>query len=433
MSMIFKPPTDFSLFVERRSRLFEIIQERHGWQGPSLLLAFADFEGTRQIFRQDSSFYYLTGVTEPAVVACCNFDDDATLYVPRFGDRRDKWVTTSVHVGLDPKKIGFTEIRALGAPEKSYFLKPLFIQEQYASLIDDLRAFVLAGGQVFTLSSPQQISVGWTRLLFERLMLWVPGLKERVVDVTNEFEVLRRSKDQYEISLIHNAVQITSLAQEAAAHAIAPGKFEYEVQAMVDYMFASVAGARAAFPSIVAAGKNATILHYNDRSSVLTDGELVVVDVGAEYGYYAADLTRTYPVSGKFSARQRELYAIVLEIQKYIESIALPGMYLRNDEHQEQSLHHITLKCLEEYGMAQYMSHGVGHFLGLDVHDVGRLSDPLMPGDVFTLEPGIYLPDEKCGIRIEDDYVMVEDGVVCLSADLVKEPEEIEALMAEKD
>lgn len=430
--MMFKSPTDFSLFVERRSRLLEAIQERHGWQGPSLLLLFADLEDSRHVFRQDSSFYYLTGITEPAVVACCNFDE-ATLYVPRFGDRRDKWVTTSVHVGLDPKKVGFTEIRALGAPEKSYFFKPTLTQDQYASLIDDLRAFVLAGGQIFTLSLSPKAVAGFERLLFERLLSWIPGFKDRVVDVTNDFEMLRRCKDQYEVSLIHHAVQITSLAQEAAARAIAPGKFEYEVQAMVDYMFTSIAGARPAFPSIVATGKNATVLHYNDRSCVLNSGELVVVDVGAEYGYYAADLTRTYPVSGTFSARQRELYAVVLEVQKYIESIAQPGMYLKNDEHQEQSLHHITLKCLDEYGLAQYMSHGLGHLLGLDVHDVGRLSDPLMPGDVFTLEPGVYLPDESCGIRIEDDYVMVEDGVVCLSADLVKEPEEIEALMAEQD
>jgi Xaa-Pro aminopeptidase len=431
--MIFKPPTDYSLFVERRNRLFDAIQEQHGWQGPSLLLLIADFEGTRHIFRQDSSFYYLTGVTEPAVVACCYFDGEATLYVPRFGECRDKWVTTSVHVGLDPKKIGFNEIRYLGAPEKSYFFKPLFVQEQYSALLDDLRSFVLAGGQVFTVISPGQITSGFNCLLLERLCGWLPGLKDRVVDVTSELEGLRRCKDQYEISLMHHAAQVTMLAHEAAARVIAPGKFEYEIQAMVDHMFASAAGAQPAFPSIVAVGKNATVLHYGDRNCQLREGELVVVDIGAEYGYYAADLTRTYPVNGMFSPRQRELYAIVLEVQKYLESIALPGMYLRSDEHQEHSLHHIALKCLEEYGVAQYMSHGLGHFLGLEVHDVGSLADPLMPGDVFTIEPGIYLPNEQCGIRIEDDYVMVDDGVVCLSTELVKEPNEIETLMVEQD
>ncbi len=431
--MIFKPATDYSLFIERRSRLFELIQERHGWQGPSVLLMFSDFEGPRHAFRQDSSFYYLTGITEPATVACCYFDGDATLYVPRFGERRDKWVTTSVSAGVEPKSIGFSEIRNLGAPEKAYFFKPLLVQEQYATLIDDLRSFILAGGQVFTAMPPGRMISGFDRLLFERLSVWLPGLKERVTDVTWALDFLRRYKDQYELSLIHHAVQVTSLAQEAALRAISPGKFEYEVQAMVDYMFASVAGACPAFPSIVATGKNATVLHYIDRNCELKDGELVVVDIGAEYGYYAADLTRTYPVSGKFTERQRELYDIVLEVQKYLESIAVPGMYIRSDEHKEQSLHHLALKCLEQYGVAQYMSHGIGHFLGLEVHDVGNVAEPLMPGDVFTIEPGIYLPHENCGIRIEDDYVMVDDGVVCLSADLVKEPDEIEALMAEKD
>ncbi len=431
--MFFKAPTDYSLFIERRTRLFEAIQERHGWLGPSVLLLFADFEGVRHTFRQDSSFYYLTGVTEPAVVACCYFDGESTLYVPRFGERRDKWVSSSLHVGLDPQKIGFSELRYLGAPEKSYFFKPQFEQEQYAALIEDLRSFMMAGGQVFALTAQQKVNVGVSRLLLERLSSWLPGLKERAIDVSWAVDLLRRTKDEYELSLIHHAVQLTMLAQEAAAHAIAPGKFEYEVQAMVDYMFASVAAARPAFPSIVAAGKNATILHYTDRNCELRERDLVVVDIGAEYGGYAADLTRTYPVGGAFTERQRELYLMVLETQKYLESIVQPGMYIRHDEYQDKSLHHHALKFLERYGYAQYMNHGIGHLLGLDVHDVGNFADPLMPGDVFTMEPGIYLQQEHCGIRIEDDYVMVDDGVVCLSVDLVKEPEDIEALMADAE
>lgn len=429
--MIFKPPADYSLFSERTNRLFDAIAEKQGWSGPSVLLLGANFEDPRHPFRQNSSFYYLTGITEPAVLACRYFDGESTLYVPRFGERRDKWVTTSVQVGLDAQKIGFSEIRHLGAPEKSYFFKPLFMQEQYTNFIDDLRSFVMAGGQVFTVA-------GFDRLLLDRLCTWIPGLKDRIIDVSWALDAARRIKDEYEIGLIYHAAQVTSLAQIAAAHAIMPGKqaslkFEYEVRAMVDYMFASTAATRPAFPSIVAAGKNATVLHYADCNSELKDGDLVVVDVGAEYGYYAADLTRTYPANGNFSTRQRELYTMVLETQKYIESIALPGMYIRNNEQQDKSLHHHALKFLDQYGYAQYMSHGIGHFLGLDVHDVGGLSGPLMPGDVFTIEPGIYLPEEECGIRIEDDYVMVDDGVVCLSADLVKEPDDIQALMAEEE
>jgi Xaa-Pro aminopeptidase len=427
--MIFRQSTDYSLFISRRNRLIETIHERFGWQGPSMLLLIGECEEQRHIFRQNSSFYYLTGIIEPGVVACCDFDDNATLYIPRFGERRDKWATTSIHATSEPKKIGFNEIRFLGNTEESYFFKPAAGQEQYTKLIDDVRSFTLLGGKIFTVSLQGKGAFCFGRLLLQHLCSWIPGLKDQIIDATRVVDSLRRIKDQYEISLIHQAAQVTSLAQEAAAQIIEPEKMEYEVQAMVDYIFATTAGSQPAFPSIVATGKNTTTLHYTDRNCALKDGDLVIIDVGAEYGYYAADLTRTYPVNGKFSTRQRELYSIVLDVQKYIESIAMPGMCLCNNDHKDQSLHHLALKYLTERNVAQYWCHGIGHFLGLDVHDVGTLSDPLMPGDVFTIEPGLYLPQEQCGIRIEDDYVMVEDGVVCLSSDLVKEPDEIEDLM----
>lgn len=421
--MIFQPPTDYSLFRDRRDRLFQAASEKYS--GPSMLLLGADFEGTRHTFRQNSSFYYVTGITEPAVIACCFFDGDSTLYVPQFGQRRNKWVTTSIQTETNAQSLGFTEIRNLGALEPSYFFRPLYQHEQYTNLITDLQLFVHAGGTVFIMKE-------FDRLLLERLCSWVPGLKESLVDISWAESTLRRNKDEYEISMIHHATQVTALAHKAAAQTIAPGVFEYEVRAMVDYMFDSVAAARPGFPSIVATGKNATVLHYNECTSQLRDGQLVVVDIGAEYGYYKADLTRTFPVSGTFSARQRTLYSLVLETQKYVESLAAPGMYLRNNEQPEKSLHHQALKFLEQFEVAHYLSHGIGHFLGLDVHDVGSLSDPLMPGDVITIEPGIYIPEEECGIRIEDDYVIVDDGVVCLSTDLVKDPDELEAFMAQQ-
>ena len=189
--------------------------------------------------------------------------------------------------------------------------------------------------------------------------------------------------------------------------------------------------ARVAFPSIVASGKNGTILHYTDNSGTMRDGDLVVVDIGAEYRYYCADLTRTYPVSGTFTDRQRELYNLVLETQEYIASIAKPGMFLKNEDHPEQSLHHCAQQYLKERGYDQYFSHGIGHFLGLDVHDVGNVKEPLREHDVFTMEPGIYIPEEGIGIRIEDNYLMVKKGVVCLSEQLPKEPAIIEEMVKE--
>jgi len=170
-------------------------------------------------------------------------------------------------------------------------------------------------------------------------------------------------------------------------------------------------------------------LHYTVNDDEMKDGDLVVVDIGAEYDYYCADLTRTYPVSGTFTKRQRELYNIVLETQKYIASIAKPGYWLKNNNELDKSLHHLAVKYLAERGYDQYFTHGIGHYLGLDVHDVGDYSTPLQEGDVITIEPGVYIPEEQIGIRIEDDYWIVDDGVVCLSEALPKHPDEIEAMV----
>ena len=158
----------------------------------------------------------------------------------------------------------------------------------------------------------------------------------------------------------------------------------------------------------------------------------MVVDVGAEYDYYCADLTRTYPVSGSFTKRQKELYNLVLDTQEYVAKLAKPGMWLSNKEKPEKSLHHLAKKFLDDRGgYGKYFVHGIGHFLGMDVHDVGDIKEPLQDGDVFTLEPGIYIPEENIGIRIEDNYWIAKDGAVCLSESLPKKPDEIEAMMEE--
>ena len=160
----------------------------------------------------------------------------------------------------------------------------------------------------------------------------------------------------------------------------------------------------------------------------LVAGDLVVVDIGAEVDYYCADITRTYPVSGTFSKRQRDVYTIVLATQEYIASIAKPGMWLNNKEKPEQSLQHCAQKFLEKHNYHTYFPHGIGHFLGMDVHDVGDVHEPLQEGDVITIEPGIYLQKEQLGIRIEDDYWIVKDGVICLSDALPKEAHAIEEM-----
>jgi Xaa-Pro aminopeptidase len=231
-----------------------------------------------------------------------------------------------------------------------------------------------------------------------------------------------------EIEQIYRAIEITELAHESAVGAIKNGVLEAEVQASLEYMMIA-SHARTSFPSIVASGKNGTVLHYNQNTGTLKDGDLVVVDIGAEFENYCADLTRTYPVSGTFNKRQKELYTIVLETQNYIASLAKPGMWLKNKDKADKSLHHLAVKFLATRGYDKYFPHGIGHFLGLDVHDVGNYDEPLHEGDVITIEPGIYIPEESIGIRIEDNYWITKDGALCLSEHLPKDVEDIEAIV----
>ena len=187
--------------------------------------------------------------------------------------------------------------------------------------------------------------------------------------------------------------------------------------------------ARLAFPSVVATGKNGTILHYSDNNGLIKNGDLVLVDIGAELHNYCADITRTYPVSGTFTKRQKELYNLVLETQEYVAALAKPGMWLKNPKNPDKSLYHLAHAFLTKRGYADYFPHGIGHFLGLNVHDVGDYAVPLHEGDVITIEPGIYIPQEGIGIRIEDNYWIAKDGAICLSEDMPKTAEEIEAVM----
>lgn len=428
--MLFKPPSNYSLFKQRRLFLLEQIQEKYPDQEEGLVLLMAGFETDRYAFRQENSFYYLTGITEPGAILCMYLDGEEVLYLPRFSQARDQWVNVAFKMGETEKLFEVDQSKYLGDASNGYALKPPFTKEKYSTLLHDLSEYLDHKSMVFGLFDKTNAGYFMQIHLFEKLSGWLPMIAPLARDISPIVHHFRRFKDDYEISLIHGATQITKMAHETAAGLITAGRFEYEVQAGIDYVFTHLAAAIPAFPSIVATGKNTTVLHYTDRNHELKKNDLVVVDIGAEYGYYASDITRTYPVGGKFTKRQREIYEAVLNTQNYIESLAKPGMYLKNPQRPELSLHHLAVKYLETLGFAQYFCHGIGHYLGLDVHDVGDYSTPLEEGDVFTIEPGIYIAQENLGVRIEDDYVITEDGAVCLSFDLPKSVDEIEAMMA---
>jgi len=413
----------------RRKELVEAIKLEFPQTSQGIVVLFAAFEQGSERFRQDKTFYYYTGINEPGTALVIDLSGKSTLYIPNCFEKRAQWMTLPVAlVNRDAKALGVAAVELLGDECAGYELNPYFSVHEYAHMIGLIQRVVASGGSVFTTAPDNGHEYINTRFILDHLQKFIPDVQKSVVDIAAFVAQSRRRKDVSEIEHVYRAVEITELAHESAVQAIKNGALEAEVQASLEYMMIA-SHARPSFPSIVASGKNGTVLHYNQNSGTLKDGDLVVIDIGAEFNNYCADLTRTYPVSGTFTKRQRELYTIVLETQAHIASLAKPGMWLKNKDNVEQSLHHLAVKFLAKRGYDKYFPHGIGHFLGLDVHDVGDYSMPLQEGDVITIEPGIYIAAESIGIRIEDNYWITKDGALCLSEHLPKEADDIEAVV----
>jgi Xaa-Pro aminopeptidase len=265
---------------------------------------------------------------------------------------------------------------------------------------------------------------------------FVANLRDRlpsfaVSDVSGKIHSMRVLKDNGEIALMRTAVAATIGGHRRAASAIRPGVGEGAVDGVVYAAFREAGAEGMAFPTIVGSGYNATTLHYDQNVGTCADGELVVVDIGARYGYYCGDLTRTYPVNGKFTARQREIYDLVLEAHDRAAEAMRPGISVFE-------LRKIAFAVFENSEvrdsqggtLGQYFIHGLGHQLGLDAHDPGAADEAkLEPGMVITNEPGIYLPQESLGVRIENDFLITGSGAENLSAALPTTADAIEKMM----
>ncbi|MBW3538111.1 aminopeptidase P N-terminal domain-containing protein [Candidatus Parcubacteria bacterium] len=254
---------------------------------------------------------------------------------------------------------------------------------------------------------------------------------------------LRAIKHPLEVDLIKRAVQATKAGFEASLAKLNPGVAEYELEAELIHQFRRHGASGVAYEPIVASGANGCILHYVENDQVCRGGELVLIDAGAEYSNYAADITRVWPVNGRFSKRQHDVYESVWRVQKEAMKLLVPGAKLREYERQVGEMmteELIKLKLLTSDQVnsqdpkrplyRKYYMHGTSHFLGLDVHDVGDYAKPLASGMVLTCEPGIYIKDEGIGVRLEDDILITEQGPVNLSADIPIDPDEIEESMA---
>lgn len=255
---------------------------------------------------------------------------------------------------------------------------------------------------------------------------------------------LRQIKSEEEIALLQKAANISAGSFHRVLKAVHPDIKEFELEAELTYELVKKGGTRHAFKPIVASGKNACALHYNTNDSICADGEMILMDFGVCYGNYNSDTTRCFPVNGKFSKRQKEVYKAVLYCLKEGSKLLKPGVVPADYEKQMAALVEeqlINLKLLNKEDVKnqdpdkplykKYFMHGTAHHLGLDVHDVGLYSRPFEPGMVLTCEPGIYIPEEGIGCRLEDDFLITQDGHMNLTAAMPIEMEDIEALMVQ--
>jgi Xaa-Pro aminopeptidase len=371
-------------------------------------------------YRENNDFFYLTGLEVPeaflVMVASKTRPDQTLLYLTQPDTIKEKW--TGIQVGSSEARrwSGISDIRPVTRVEP------------------EVRELVLgSNARNGTLYLPDQPTSGDDLLQDLRLHGSTrPGsLPTRSLD--HEIGRLRLVKDADELSRLRRATAITIEGLTSSMQVVRPGVWEYQVEAAIEYSFRREGAERVGFPSIVASGPNSVTLHYDKNRRQMEAGELVVEDVGAEFGYYSADLTRTLPVSGRFSARQRALYQLVLESQLAAIDSVRPGTDLStlNRIAREFMRDHSGGLCGPE-SCVPYFIHGLSHWLGMDVHDVGSFGARLEPGMVLTVEPGIYLPDEKLGIRIEDDVLVTPNGYELLSRAAPKTPDEIEQAMARR-
>jgi Xaa-Pro aminopeptidase len=417
------------IFKHRRKQLIQKINNNLKKNEPYVFLLFGNFEFEQNLFRQESFFYYLTGINEPGAVLVIFSNEQHFLYIPNFGSERKKWLTNNIEIVEKNNPYDFDCIKLLGKTIPGYSLNPFQINKEiYHNLIEDVKKISKNKNISIYSSIPYSHDYLAQHFIFnqftDKLLL---GLSVKKHDLTGFLSMMRRCKDQYEIELIKKAIAITEQAQKNALSKIRPGIYEYEICAEIDHTFISSGSLSKAFPSIVASGKNTTVLHYLNCNKKIGKNDLVIVDIGTNYQHYASDLTRTYPASRKFSQRQKEIYQLVLDAQKYILEKIKVGMFLRNEKAPELSLHHLAKQYFSKYGYEDYFYHGIGHFMGLDVHDVGIFDEALKPGDVFTIEPGLYIQEKGIGVRIEDNFYINEQGkTICLSKELIKEINDIE-------
>jgi Xaa-Pro aminopeptidase len=391
-------------------------------------------------FRQQSDVVYLTGFVEPdtTLILRPGADEERVVMFVRPRDpEMEVW---------DGKRAGLE-----GAKER-YGADAAYPAIELNSKLSDLIANCDELHYALGLDAQMDMMIGAALVRLRKLEKKGKRQPRAVVDPTVALHELRLHKRPEEIAMLRKAAQISSEAHVIAMRAGKPGIFEHEIEAAVDYEFRRRGGSGPGYTTIVGAGENATILHYVENRCAIADGDLVLVDAGCEYDHYTADITRTWPANGRFSAAQRRVYEIVLATQKQAVAMAKPGATI--DEIHDFCVKNLTqgmidLGLLEgavqdridDQAFKKFYMHGTSHWLGLDVHDVGAYTRdgkarPLAPGMVITVEPGLYIGADAdapaalrgIGVRIEDDVLITDGGNEVLTAACPKEIGELEAI-----
>ena len=405
-------------FATRREHIAKSIPD-----GPLVLFGARESDDLHAGFFQEPNFFYLTGWQQPGAILVItpkpdpDEPDAATraqlpreiLFLPQRLPGEEKW--TGRKLGPNDASVlettGFTTVLPAEQFETELAKLLSVYPKLYGLNADPASAAALA--KIAPLRPP--------------------------VDARLPISRLRMEKSPAEIAAIQKATDASVDAHKAAWQAIAPGKYEYQIEAVMVGSYLSAGCQRSAYAPIVGSGPNSTTLHYSQNSRRMDGGEVVVMDVAGEYDNYASDITRTVPVNGKFTPREREIYDIVLGAQQAAIAAVKPGMTIGRSG--PTSLYKIAYDYIETHGkdlhgqpLGKYFTHGLSHHVGLDVHDAADNTAALKAGMVITVEPGIYLPEENLGVRIEDIVLVTEQGAKVLSAALPKDPAEIEKLMA---
>ena len=374
-------------------------------------------------FEANKHFYYLTGLRRENMILVLRKSENGNqsmLYIEKSDPNAERWTGKMVTVEEAKSISGIDDVRFTASfqAQLDYLLGSSTLSTCYFDCYrhqqSDLPDYNLAKAQQFAAEHPG-ITVR---------NLWPMVAK------------LRMQKDEDEVALTEQAIDITDKALQRVLTTLEPGMKEYQAQANFEHMVHYLGAEGPSFPTIAGSGKNGCMLHYETNRDTCQDGTLLLLDLGVRYQGYCSDITRTYPVGGKFSERQRKVYEIVLKANKEVAAQAKPGMTTK--ELNEICKKVLTQGCMElglidkEEDIGKYYMHGVSHHLGLDVHDVTVEGVKLAPGSIITDEPGLYIDEWEIGIRIEDDLLITEDGCRVLSTAIIKEPDEIEAFMAKR-